>query len=444
METISNVAAAASKAIWGEQTATQQNETAGQEPISGQQGKGTANEPFDQGNTDLSTQKSESASQEPISGHLAKTPTAEPFGQGYSDTLTSPSAHGTDTSKSDTGLTSHSTRDKDTSKSDTAFDSSSTRDTETSKSKTALPASFYTGEGVDSSAKMSGPDSILPTATTSDTRVAPSSTMSGTTHTPTNTDRDTSESNTALPSATHTDRDHDEHSNPLAGTAQTTRTPNNPINAASGGEIDPYKNTDKTGVVGGRTGDAPKAEVVAPTSRSTNPGAAPESGAAPFAKQQGADKPTDAPEGDQKAAVIKKKDDAEEILKKRDPNDHSGEPMHMHDGSELKSPSTQEERRTSKAGNPGGQEHGKDPKGTGEQWVKTSGMAADGGDFDATKPGAAREADRLMEEKGITKSTSDSPAEQSTTTSAHHGTEKEKVSVAEKLKNKLHIGHKNK
>jgi hypothetical protein len=122
METISNVAAAASKAIWGEQTATQQNETAGQEPISGQQGKGTANEPFDQGNTgklyalspvvmqrvahitrkrpsaysltlyciDLSTQKSENASQEPISSHLTKTPTAEPVGQGYSGEFNQP------------------------------------------------------------------------------------------------------------------------------------------------------------------------------------------------------------------------------------------------------------------------------------------------------------------------------------------------------------------
>lgn len=35
-----------------------------------------------------------------------------------------------------------------------------------------------------------------------------------------------------------------------------------------------------------------------------------------------------------------------------------------------------------------------DGKGTGEQWVHTSGLKADGGDFDATKPGAAREADR--------------------------------------------------
>lgn len=35
-----------------------------------------------------------------------------------------------------------------------------------------------------------------------------------------------------------------------------------------------------------------------------------------------------------------------------------------------------------------------DKKGTGEQYVKTSGLQADGGDFDATKPGAGKEADR--------------------------------------------------
>lgn len=33
-------------------------------------------------------------------------------------------------------------------------------------------------------------------------------------------------------------------------------------------------------------------------------------------------------------------------------------------------------------------------QGTGEQYVKTTGLAADGGNFDATKPGAGREADR--------------------------------------------------
>jgi hypothetical protein len=138
--------------------------------------------------------------------------------------------------------------------------------------------------------------------------------------------------------------------------------------------------------------------------------------------------------------------------------------MKMHDGPE-KPPTTQEERRTSKAGNPGGQEHGKYPKGTGEEWVKTSGMAVDGGDFDATKPGAGREADRtlfqklsrtlskadmvagLMEEKGVKKSTSGSTeavSDEQPASTAHSGTHKEKESLGDKLKNKLHIGHKNK
>lgn len=52
METISNVvntvSATATKAIWGEQ---QNNETAGNEPASGVQGKGTAIDPYDGGNS---------------------------------------------------------------------------------------------------------------------------------------------------------------------------------------------------------------------------------------------------------------------------------------------------------------------------------------------------------------------------------------------------------
>ena len=35
--------------------------------------------------------------------------------------------------------------------------------------------------------------------------------------------------------------------------------------------------------------------------------------------------------------------------------------------------------------------------GTGTQYVKSSGLAAEGGDFDATKPGAGREADRELD-----------------------------------------------
>lgn len=44
-------------------------------------------------------------------------------------------------------------------------------------------------------------------------------------------------------------------------------------------------------------------------------------------------------------------------------------------------------------------------KGSGEQYIKSSGMKAEGGDFDATKPGAGREADRLLGKEGKVEST---------------------------------------
>lgn len=40
-------------------------------------------------------------------------------------------------------------------------------------------------------------------------------------------------------------------------------------------------------------------------------------------------------------------------------------------------------------------------EGTGQLYEKSTGLHCDGGDFDASRPGAAREADRLMDEKGV-------------------------------------------
>ncbi|KAI0123819.1 hypothetical protein BJ170DRAFT_96712 [Xylariales sp. AK1849] len=75
-------------------------------------------------------------------------------------------------------------------------------------------------------------------------------------------------------------------------------------------------------------------------------------------------------------------------------------------------------------------------EGTGEQYVKSTGVKADGGDFDATKPGAGREADRLLEEKGIHKDTAGPPG--ASDTSVDKGGEKEKKSIGTKIKEKLH------
>jgi hypothetical protein len=53
METISNVVHKASTAIWGEDNSSHQEQSVephGDEPMSGVQGKGAANDPFDAGN----------------------------------------------------------------------------------------------------------------------------------------------------------------------------------------------------------------------------------------------------------------------------------------------------------------------------------------------------------------------------------------------------------
>lgn len=74
-------------------------------------------------------------------------------------------------------------------------------------------------------------------------------------------------------------------------------------------------------------------------------------------------------------------------------------------------------------------------EGTGELYVKSSGLQADGGDFDATKPGAGREADRLMEEKGISSSSGHGGNSDKT---SHESGDKEKLSIMDKIKEKLH------
>jgi len=54
MEVVSNLTAAASKAIWGDST-TENNETKGQEPLSGVKGNTEAGEPYDKGNVEPSS-----------------------------------------------------------------------------------------------------------------------------------------------------------------------------------------------------------------------------------------------------------------------------------------------------------------------------------------------------------------------------------------------------
>jgi hypothetical protein len=58
METVNNLASAASRAIWGDgavdSAQSKENETQGQEPLSGETGDVKAGEPYDKGNAGLS------------------------------------------------------------------------------------------------------------------------------------------------------------------------------------------------------------------------------------------------------------------------------------------------------------------------------------------------------------------------------------------------------
>ncbi|KAJ4304069.1 hypothetical protein N0V88_001679 [Collariella sp. IMI 366227] len=91
---------------------------------------------------------------------------------------------------------------------------------------------------------------------------------------------------------------------------------------------------------------------------------------------------------------------------------------------------------------------GGDASGTGEEYIKSTGLNADGGDFDASRAGAGKEADRLLEQKGVNRVSDEHRRhghhEEAAAAGHQHqaheaGQEhKEKVSLKDKIKAKLH------
>lgn len=78
-------------------------------------------------------------------------------------------------------------------------------------------------------------------------------------------------------------------------------------------------------------------------------------------------------------------------------------------------------------------------EGTGTKYEKSTGLKADGGDFDASRPGAGREADRLLEEMGIKHGAGGGTAG----TKAHGSVsdprpDPPKQGIVEKIKDKIH------
>ncbi|KAF2452963.1 hypothetical protein BDY21DRAFT_367374 [Lineolata rhizophorae] len=284
--------------------------------------------------------------------------------------------------------------------------------------------------------------------------------------------------------------------NQESGPDSNTMNPRTGDSLAEGGPVQP-------GGASSTTDAAPHGQDLRPTNANASfstPGASvgadPASAPRPTQKQQGGDRPTAEPQGEQVDAVRETKQgaeenmhksdsqgsgasagrkklyeqdepDAEELMKARAPDDHSGEPMRMHaggggaadDGPAPPADSADDdddeggpvggnkyggnswdERRTSTAGTEGGIEHGKE-QGTGQKYVKSSGLAAEGGDFDATKPGAGAEAGRLLEQKGVKRDTGDQEQQQSSGADESKPSESGgKKGMGEKIKEKLHIG----
>jgi len=165
----------------------------------------------------------------------------------------------------------------------------------------------------------------------------------------------------------------------------------------------------------------------------------PNSAQQPSQEQQGSDRPEEEPSIND--GMPHSDEDRERLMQQgtfpHDPNDHSGEPLKVHDGSDKKNDSDENDVP----------DDSHKAQGSGEQYVKSAGLKADGGDFDAANPGAGSEANRLLEEKGIHQACDDHQDVSALDAKETSGSDGIKDKVHEKIfkiKEKLHIGHHNK
>jgi len=213
---------------------------------------------------------------------------------------------------------------------------------------------------------------------------------------------------------------------PVAG-AQGAGTPNSPYDKGN-------EETDKpsNAVSSDETGD-PSSAQQGPTGSDKN------QGANSATEEPSSDSKLGSKDGEGNIKMPRSDEERERLMEKgefpRDPNDHSGEPIHMHseDGEE------KPKDRKDSVGQEGGDPHEGPKKGTGEQYVKSSGLAADGGDFDATKPGAGTEANRLLEQQGVHKDKGSDPADKDSSDNSKGAPPPAKESKLQKIKDKLHI-----
>ncbi len=166
-----------------------------------------------------------------------------------------------------------------------------------------------------------------------------------------------------------------------------------PGNTAATGPIHPEHETDKTGVTSAnKPSNAFGSDRPSNSNDASGPGpnpsvsADPASGTQDTPKQQGADRPHEEPGSDEHERIKATKEEAEKS-QQVDTNGPGPQPL-----SETYKPGGA--GKSSSGGDGDGPQKESHGEGTGEKYVKSSGMKADGGDFDAANPGAGKEADR--------------------------------------------------
>jgi hypothetical protein len=173
-----------------------------------------------------------------------------------------------------------------------------------------------------------------------------------------------------------------------SGPKQTDGPGNTPATAP----IRPEHDTDKTGVMSAnQPSNKFRDDRPSNSNDSSGPGPVPSVGADPASgaqntqKHQAADRPEDEPGSDEHSRIQKAKKEAEDA-QNVDTSGPGPKPLSETHKAGGQAPSS--------GGDDDGAQKESHGEGTGEKYVKSSGLKADGGDFDAAAPGAGKEADR--------------------------------------------------
>lgn len=434
METVNNIAKAAANAVWGENTSTGST-TTGTEPVSGQRGNTSVGEPYDKGNLE------EPGSTTSTTGHSATgTPTT-----GLSSTGDSTS-HGTG-GASVGGLSSG------------IPDRSATHGSSGTAEGTHGPHSSRVANAADPTVD-SDRDGSRTAGSTGGNHS--SGALGGI---PTH-DHHTSGSTTSgVPGSSATTVAGEPH--PLSGhssrTTGTTEGSHGPHDSKVANELDPRVDSDRDGsrTVGNSNTTSSTTGHSDSASFAKNTGTAAESSSVPdnkYTERKAHDTPADTSKGQNDT----RDPSNPQTNPKNNPTDVDDTTSGPNKGQELgpgpkplvdvarehggdagntgvtTSSGDKSKAKAAESDDPNDPHAASHGEGTGEKYIKSTGLAADGGDFDVTNAGAGREADRLLEEKGIhtTKGPGGSPDDHPTSTGGADTTEKK--SLKDKIKDKLH------